>query len=203
MTLDLGALGRTPVLEGELVRLRPFVEGDAQTMHEVLADPEVQVLTGSVVSSTGTSPFDLDGLRAWYGSREDQDDRLDLGVEDRASGRLVGEVVLNELDPAAASANIRVLLGPQGRGRGLGTEAMRLTLAHAFERVGLHRVSLHVISHNPRARHVYESLGFVHEGTLRESVVLDGERHDEHVMSLLAPEWAALTAAKGVHPPGR
>lgn len=203
MTLDLGALARTPVLDGDLVRLRPLVEADAEAMREVLADPEVQVLTGSVVSTGVATPFDLDGLRAWYGSREDQDDRLDLGVEDRTSGRLVGEVVLNELDLDAASANLRVLLGPQGRGRGLGTEAMRLVLGYAFERVALHRVSLHVISHNPRARHVYEGLGFVHEGTLRESVVLDGERHDEHVMSLLAHEWSVRAGAKGVDPHDR
>ncbi len=64
-------------------------------------------------------------------------------------------------------------------------------LAHAFEKVGLHRVELEVLSANPRARHAYERLGFVHEGTRRQSLLWEGAFVDAHVMSLLAPEWHA------------
>ena len=46
-------------------------------------------------------------------------------------------------------------------------------LEHAFAEqpagLGLHRVSLDVLSINPRARALYASLGFVEEGRLRES----------------------------------
>ena len=39
-------------------------------------------------------------------------------------------------------------------------------MSHAFG-VGLHRVELDVYAFNTRARHVYEKLGFVLEGTKR------------------------------------
>ena len=66
-------------------------------------------------------------------------------------------MVLNGLDPDNESCNFRILLyGDANRDRGLGTEATRLILRHAFENVGLHRVDLEVYEFNPRARRVYK-----------------------------------------------
>jgi RimJ/RimL family protein N-acetyltransferase len=130
-------------------------------------------------------------MREWYATRADHDDRLDLAVVDQATGMFAGEVVLNELDPDNKSCNFRILLcGEANRGRGLGTDATRLILRHAFEDVGLHRVGLEVYDFNPRARHVYENVGFVFEGTRRDALHWDGQWIDEHTMSILAPEWA-------------
>ncbi len=180
-----------PTLMGERAALRPFVDGDLAVMVEAVADPEVGRLTGSVNSSTAVSDagFDERRLREWYSSRNDQTDRLDLAIVDRASNDCVGEVVLNEWEPENASCNFRILIGPRGRDRGLGTEATRLLLAHAFETVGLHRVSLEVYAFNPRARRAYEKVGFVPEGVRRDALRFDGEWVDSLLMSVLAPEW--------------
>ncbi|MDT0569815.1 GNAT family protein [Streptomyces sp. DSM 3412] len=175
-----------PVLTGERALLRPFTEDDATVMARILADPEVLRLTGSA-----TEEFGPDRLRAWYGSRGAQNDRLDLGIVDRASGVLVGETVLNDWDEANRSCCFRILIGPGGRNKGLGTEAVRLTVGHAFEGLGLHRVSLYVFTHNPRARRAYEKVGFVAEGVERQALWQDGRWIDAVRMSLLAPEWAA------------
>ncbi|MDW8809718.1 GNAT family protein [Streptomyces scabiei] len=177
---------RKPSLTGERALLRPFTEADAPVMARILADPEVVRLTGSPAEE-----FGADRLRSWYGSRNDHTDRLDLAIVDRASGELVGEAVLNEWDEANRSCCFRVLIGPGGRGRGLGTEAVRLTVGHAFEEVGLHRVSLYVFTHNPRARRVYEKAGFVAEGVERQTLWQGGTWIDAVRMSVLAPEWAA------------
>jgi len=176
-----------PVLAGESVVLRPVIADDAVDMLEVLADGDVLRLTGS----HGTlSPDDLEPMREWYGSRSEHEDRLDLAVVDRSTGQYVGEVVLNELDANNNSCSFRIALGARGQDRGLGTEATRLVLRYAFERVGLHRISLEVYAFNPRARRVYEKVGFRPEGVLRDALLWEGERFDAHVMSILAPEWA-------------
>jgi RimJ/RimL family protein N-acetyltransferase len=185
-----------PTLAGERVVLRPFVDDDLATFREAMADPEVARLTGSPAGDV-----DEERLRAWYGSRNSQADRLDLAVVDRATGACVGEVVLNNWDPPNRNCNFRTLLGAAGRDRGLGTEAVRLIVGHGFERLGLHRISLEVFAFNPRARRVYEKVGFVAEGVLRQ-VLRDGDGWtDATVMSILAPEWAAQRG----HPerPGR
>jgi RimJ/RimL family protein N-acetyltransferase len=174
-----------PVLTGENALLRPFTGDDVQAMTRILSDPEVIRLTGSPVEE-----LPAERLRAWYGSRNEQTDRLDLAIVDRASGDVVGEAVLNEWDQHNRSCCFRILIGPGGRDRGLGTEAVRLTVGHAFEQVGLHRVSLYVYTHNPRARRAYEKAGFVSEGVERESLWQDGRWVDAVRMSVLAPEWA-------------
>ncbi|MEU2611177.1 GNAT family protein [Micromonospora sp. NPDC007271] len=177
-----------PTLTGDRVVLRPFVvDDDVAAFQDALADPEVARLTGSPPGDA----FDLNRLRAWYGTRNSQPDRLDLAVVDRATGACVGEVVLNEWDGHNRSCNFRTLIGPAGRDRGLGTEAVRLIVGYGFEQLGLHRISLEVFAFNPRARRVYEKVGFVAEGTLRQ-VLRDGDDWvDATVMSILAPEWAA------------
>lgn len=181
-----------PTLEGDLVVLRPFDVADVDVMARILADPEVLRLTGSVTSTEEihrASPLADDRTREWYASRAQVDGRLDLAVVDRASDTVVGEVVLNEFDPSSNSANFRTLMGPEGRGRGLGTEAARLILGHGFEVIGLHRISLDVFAFNPRARHVYATVGFVVEGVKRDAFAFDGEYVDEIWMSILADEW--------------
>jgi RimJ/RimL family protein N-acetyltransferase len=176
-----------PVLTGDLVVLRPFVDTDVPVLLGAIADPEVARLTGS---PPGGGPGE-EQTRDWYGSRNAQNDRLDLAVVDRAGGACVGEVVLNQWYPHNGSCNFRTLLGAAGRDRGLGTEAVRLIVGYGFERLGLHRISLEVYSHNPRARRAYEKVGFVAEGVLRQ-VLRDGDGWDDAtVMSILAPEWAA------------
>ncbi len=175
-----------PTLTGEKVVLRPFADADLDGIRVALRDPEVIRLTGS------TPDDDADQekiLRRWYGTRNAQPDRLDLAVVDRAEQVCVGEVVFNEWSAANGSCNFRVLLGPAGRDRGLGTEAVRLFVGYGFEQLGLHRIELEGFAFNPRARRVYEKVGFVAEGVLRD-VKRDGDGWvDATVMSILSHEW--------------
>lgn len=182
-----------PTLDGDLVTLRPFEAADAEAMAAIFADPEVLQFTGSVTSMVeiaAQSPEPDERTREWYATRAEADERLDLAVIDKASGAVVGEVVLNEYDANAESANFRTLFGPAGRGRGLGTEAARLILGYGFEAIGLHRIGLDVFAFNPRAQRVYEKVGFVVEGVKRDAFRFDGEYVDEIWMSILESEWA-------------
>lgn len=182
--------GEKPTLTGELVILRPFEDADLAPMAEAIADPEVGRLTGSFHSSSELEALpDLDVLRDWYATRNVQADRLDLAIVDRATGTCVGEVVLNEWEEANGSCNFRILVGPRGRDRGLGTEATRLVLAHAFDTVGVHRVGLEVYAFNPRAQRAYEKVGFVREGVRRDALSFDGEWVDSILMAVLDHEW--------------
>lgn len=179
-----------PTLVGEKAILRPFCEADYPAMATALADPEVRKLTGSVHDESDLSaPDDIEKLLDWYRTRNVQPDRLDLAVVDKASATCVGEVVLNEYDAGNRSCNFRTLIGPGGRDRGLGTEALRLIAGYGFEQLGLHRISLEVYAFNPRARRVYEKAGFVAEGVLRDALRYGDTWVDATVMSVLDHEW--------------
>ena len=176
-----------PTLTGDLVQLRPVGVEDVPGLLALLGDPESRRLTGM-----HGDDFPEDRARAWYASRAEHDDRLDLAIVERRTGEYVGEVVLNELDAANRSCGFRIcLVGARVFGRGFGSEATRLVLAHAFETVGLNRIELEVYAFNPRARHVYEKAGFVHEGTKRRALLWDGAWVDAYLMAILADEWSA------------
>ena len=182
-----------PTLTGDRVVLRPFVlDQDAAVLRAMLQDPESMKLTGSGHGAGDIAAWD-DAAEAkfldWYGSRNAQPDRLDLAVVDRASGQAVGEAVLNDWNDGNRSCSFRILLGPGGRDRGLGTEATRLIVGYGFEQLGLHRIELLVYAFNPRAQRVYEKVGFVTEGVLRDVLRWDGEWVDAITMSMLATEW--------------
>lgn len=176
-----------PVLDGELVTLRPVRAQDAAGLFAL--DDESGRLTGSPKKDDDPN-WTLENLQNWYASRADHDDRIDLSIIERATGEWAGEVVLNELNVANEACGFRIALqGPRFYGRGLGTEATRLITDYAFGTVGLHRIELQVYAFNPRARHVYEQVGFVHEGTMREALRWDGEWIDCHLMGMLVSDW--------------
>src|SRR5665647_1023045 len=92
-----------PTLQGDRAGLRQFTPEDITAMADILTDPEVLRLTGSVHSTAeakteaGDKAGPLDpATRRWYETRADQKDRLDLAVIAADSGACVGEVVLNE-----------------------------------------------------------------------------------------------------------
>lgn len=127
----------------------------------------------------------MESLRSIYEQWSTSDDRLVLAVIDRQTETMVGEVVLNDLHEANRSCGFRTLIGPEGRGKGLGTEATRLIIRYGLRSLGLHRISLEVYDFNPRARHVYEKVGFTHEGTGRDALRFDDRWIDVHYMSIL------------------
>jgi RimJ/RimL family protein N-acetyltransferase len=175
-----------PVLTGALVELRPVRVADADGLYAT--HPETLRLTGT------HRELSLDWVKDWYSTRAGQDDRIDLAIIERSTGEWAGEVVLNDLDSDNLSCGFRIMLAqPRFFGRGLGTEATRLMLAHAFGTVGLHRVELEVFTFNPRARHVYTKCGFVYEGTRRDALRWDGEWVDAEVMAVLASDWANVS----------
>lgn len=180
-----------PALSGELVVLRPLTVADAPAVLASLADTETMRLTGTHRRFTADEVTAI--LRAW----STRDDRIDLAVVERATGRYAGEVVLNELDRDNLSCNFRIALTSDFTNRGLGTEATRLILGHAFDTVGVHRVELDVYSFNPRARRVYEKVGFVYEGTKRHTLRWNGEWIDTYAMAMLADDWAAHRVLTG------
>jgi len=82
-----------------------------------------------------------------------------------------------------------VAIDPECAGTGLGKEMLSEAIAHAVNR-GFSRVELTVSTINRRAINLYEKLGFVNEGLLRNYTYLASEQRyiDEFVMGLIIGE---------------
>lgn len=177
-------LSNKPTINGEKVILRPFQTADFPYIGECLKDPEVIKLTGS------EEGFDKELTLHWYGTRNEQTDRLDLAIVDAAQGILVGEVVANLYDEEHNRMNFRILIGPRGRNRGLGTEATNLFIDYLFQHTALRELTLSVFDFNSRAKHVYEKVGFVVESIDKDELEYEGEWIDSLNMLLTREVWS-------------
>lgn len=140
---------------------------------------------------------DLESSRAFlraYAEKAASDTGRIHGI--RADGTLVGAVVLRRMDLRQGTAEAGCWLEPAATGRGLVTRAARAVIDWAVEERGVHRVEWWVSSGNEPSIAVARRLGMTREAVLRESHPYRGERHDEEVWAVLAPEWRAARAAR-------
>jgi RimJ/RimL family protein N-acetyltransferase len=172
------------ISEGK-VRLRAFREDDLKNSLAWLNNPAV---TRYLLNMR---PWSLVEEKAWIERtmRNEDPSAVTLVVE-TTDGEYVGSTGLMQIDRRNRSAEAGIVIGrPEEWGRGLGTDAMKGLLRHAFEELNLHRVSLRVYSFNERAMRSYAKLGFVEEGRLRQAMYRHGAWHDVVLMSILADEW--------------
>lgn len=171
-----------PTIVGTRVTLRPLSEDDAAAMHDSQSDRELSRLTGT------HAEFTFDDVARHCRMIQTADDRVDFAIT--VSGRIIGEVVLNAVDRANQTASLRIAIWEKPmRDRGYGTEALELALTHAFDVIKLNRIELEVYAFNPRARHVYEKLGFVVEGVRQEALWWEGKPIDAVCMGLLMRDY--------------
>ncbi len=182
-----------PVLAGEKVILRPFEEKDYDIMYEILNEPDLKKLTGSVSSDeeayAAPQPEEREKIRQWYMTRNEQNNRLDLAVVYRESDQVIGEVVFNEYEEETGNVNFRVLLSEASCNKGVGTEALSMFIQYGMEELELHKISLEVYSFNPRAERVYQKVGFKLEGIKREDFLYNQEYIDTKIYGLLKADY--------------
>jgi len=122
--------------------------------------------------------------------REPRDNFFPFFIQTIADNKLIGFIGFWFVMWNNADTFVGIGIGePEYRGKGYGTDAMRIMLRFAFHEINLHRVTLVVFAYNPRAIRSYEKAGFVLEGRERNVIMRDGERHDIYTMGILRSEW--------------
>lgn len=104
--------------------------------------------------------------------------------------RPIGTTDLFHVDHRYGTASFGMLIGEaDARGRGLGTEVVRLMLDFAFTELGLNNIMLTVSEYNLAGRRAYERAGFREFGRRRQADSIGGQRYDEVYMDCLASEF--------------
>jgi RimJ/RimL family protein N-acetyltransferase len=131
--------------------------------------------------------------------------QVPFAVRCRADQVVVGST--SYLDPVPR--HLRVEIGstwytPAVWGTQVNPECKLLLLTHAFDVLGMNRVSLCTDAHNARSQAAIEKLGAMKEGVLRSHMVTQGGRiRDSVLYSIVIKEWppvkARLVARLGCH----
>jgi [ribosomal protein S5]-alanine N-acetyltransferase len=114
---------------------------------------------------------------------------LQLGIERRADGVLVGTCSLFHFHAASRRAEIGYALGRPYWGSGYMHEALEVLLGYAFQTLDLNRLEADIDPRNQASAKTLERLGFQREGHLRERWIVNGEVSDTWWYGLLRREW--------------
>ena len=106
------------------------------------------------------------------------------------SDDILGLISLTDIDFLNQTADLHIMIGnADNQGKGAGTFAVKQMLNHAFYNMNLHRVQLKVLEDNQRAIRLYEKIGFVREGILRECRFKNGKHVNLINYSILRSEY--------------
>ena len=115
-------------------------------------------------------------------------DKMDVIIEEIATGERVGYFMLRELDSICAEFTHVII---DKKGIGYGREGLNLLLKWTFEVKKFHRVWIDCKEYNSVALHLYESSGFVREGVLREIILTNGVYENLIVLGMIDREYFA------------
>jgi RimJ/RimL family protein N-acetyltransferase len=178
------------MLYGKHIYLDAVREDDLPTSARWMADFEVTYH----LWTTAVVPLSLEDEQEWFENRDQSSETtFTFYLRTIRDGQLIGLVSLIRYDMHNQIASLGIAIGERDeQNKGYGTEAMRLALNYGFNELNLHRIELTVSSFNPHAIHIYEKLGFQHEGIKRQALFRDGRYHDVIQMGILRNEWQSF-----------
>jgi RimJ/RimL family protein N-acetyltransferase len=169
--------------------LRRFVPGDAAALAGYRSRPEIARY------QSWDAPYPVDRAEAfiaWLGEHhpDEPGEWYQLAIAEReAPDRLIGDCGFRSRQDEPAVVDVGFTLSPAAQGHGYATEAVGEVLRYLFEDRAKHKVCADCDTRNDRSWQLLERLGFVREGTLRESFRDGGTWASEHLYGLLDRDW--------------
>jgi RimJ/RimL family protein N-acetyltransferase len=175
------------MLRGELVGLRGRLEADIPIL-----DAELHNDVAAKVRSSRRPwrPHAPGGSASEYSVKEPDDSTANFSVITLADDELAGVASLWGIDSHNRLAHLGIALRPAARGKGLGTDIVRVLCHYGFVLLGLHRLQVDTLADNTSMIKAAVSVGFREEGVNREAVWVAGEFLDEVVLGMLVSEWS-------------
>lgn len=172
------------MLTGPKVRLRAIEESDLATLARWRSDPDHYDYFYEFV------PLSAAAQRTWFDAQRASRDEINFAVQAH-DATLIGTVSLMHIEARSRRAELgRVLIGhPDYRGRGCGTEMIRLALEYGFDHLNLNKIVCEALVRNERAVAAYGRVGFRVEGTLKDHVYKRGAFADVRLMALFQADW--------------
>ncbi|MCL2609542.1 MAG: GNAT family N-acetyltransferase [Treponema sp.] len=174
-----------PKIIGERLYLSPINPENLECYVKWLNDPDVAKNLGlySQMLSLTNEKKTLEKM---------SDEGHNYAIILKENDELLGNISLMEIDGVHRHATLGLFIGEaERRGKGYGTEAIRLILGYGFDTLNLHNIMLNVNSSNAQGIACYKKVGFKEIGRRREARFVDGRFFDNVFMDILATEFRA------------
>jgi len=166
----------THYIDGDRIYLRELKVEDASSNYcSWLNDPEVNKYLETKTST-------IDKLKKYIQKQIDDPNSIMLGIFTHDNVH-IGNIKLEPIDWQKGYTKLGILIGNKKYwNQGIGTEATKLVVAYALDKLNLNEIELGVICGNNAAIRVYEKVGFKtvevrkvaykHSGVLRDAVIM-------------------------------
>ncbi len=176
-------------LVGQRIQIRLLRTDDLEDFLAYRSNPEV-------CRWQGFGPFDETAARQFLRKHMPLDFRgtgqwQQLGVEEIASGRLIGDCAVKFSSEAPRLIKLGLTLAPDFQRQGFGYETMILFLDFLFGEGNIHKAIANIDERNLASVGLISKLGFQQEGRLRKQFWNEAEQcwDDEFVYGMLEEEW--------------
>jgi len=186
----------TSLYKGKLICLGP-IDHEKDAVIEARWTQDAEYLR--LVATKPAVPLSVAQVQKYYESLEKEMEEgknsfyftirtLPMGAA--PADRLVGFITIEFIEWNHGNGWIVLGIGDANdRGKGYGSEALRLMLHYAFAELNLYRVTTAVPEYCPAALHLFEKAGFVREVCRRQALNRDGRYWDLFHLGLLRAEW--------------
>jgi ribosomal-protein-alanine N-acetyltransferase len=189
----LDVFAQFPRITTERLVLRQIVPDDAEALYATFSDEAVMKYYGDEAHQSLDNSRHLIHLQQeWYGRRAG----IRWGITWHGEGSVIGSCGLFNFDEERRRAEVGYELRHAYWRQGIMREALTAILSLAFGPMALHRVEALTDGRNAASQGILTSLGFTHEGTLRQRFYFHGGYHDDWYFGLLSGDWpVSLSAA--------
>lgn len=165
---------------GERIYLRAIELSDKEVLLNIINDEEIE-------RELGGWSFPVSNLsqEEWIKSLKQNDKTLRCMVVIKDDDRVIGTVILSDIDYKNGTAEIHIKLCKQIISKGYGTETINLVVNYAFNELRLNCIYAHINSYNDKSQKLFEKCGFEREGILRDRIFKKGTYHNVYSYSLL------------------
>ena len=132
-----------------------------------------------------TKSATVQGLKNYITEKLADDNCLFFGIFMKADNRHIGNLKLEPIDWRKKSAVFGILIGDKSYwGKGLATEATKLIVNFAFNKLNLVTLELGAIADNLAALRVYEKIGFKVDEIIKGQIDYNGRPFDQIIMTI-------------------
>ncbi|GAA1521853.1 GNAT family N-acetyltransferase [Brevibacterium permense] len=180
-------------LTTDRLRLRPYVESDAEAQLRILSREDVSRFllqdpwTAEVAETQIAKRIPRTGLETESRALALVIETAD-GLDSLEGSRVIGDIALWLEDGSEEKAEIGWILDPAAGGHGFATEAAIAVLNVAFDHYGLHRVFAQMDARNTASAKLAQRIAMRQEAHLRKDWWSKGEWTDTLIFGMLASD---------------
>ncbi len=183
-------------LTTERLKITPLTLKDAELLNAWHNDPELAYYDDDEPEPLEETP--IEETQRWLHLLLDVNPKphiIHYAIRRREDDRFIGTGQIAYVDRYNRRCKLGITMGERDVwGQGYARETLTAIIAYCFTELDLNRIGASIYDFNERSIRLFEGLGFVREGVIRENVLKRGEFRDEYVYGLLQSEWEARQA---------